>query len=123
MANNKPNQPEPNQPEPNQPEPNRAEPNSAEPNRAEPNKAEPNRVEPMQQDQNNSYQTIIEQQQAQINALIAQTETLNKQIINMVNSGAQFNDNSQPTQPTQPISLSDDMDYSLESLAKDIGRK
>ena len=76
-------------------------------------------------DSTNPYQTIIEQQQAQINALIAQTTALNNQIVNMVTSGAQFNDNqpAQQTQQTQPASLSDDIDYSLESLAKEIGRK
>ena len=80
-------------------------------------------------EQANTYQTIIEQQQAQINALLEQTTALNNQIINMVNSGAQFNDNLQSAQSAKlvqtpsPISLSEDMDYSLESLAKDIGRK
>ena len=79
-------------------------------------------------DSSNPYQTIIEQQQAQIDALIAQTTALNSQIINMVNAGAQFNDNKpaqavQPVQPAQPVSLSDDTDYSLESLAKEIGKR
>ena len=86
-------------------------------------------------DSSNPYQTIIEQQQAQIDALIAQTTALNSQIINMVNAGAQFNDGNNQvsfikpmqttkvTDTTQPIALSDDTDYSLESLAKEIGRK
>lgn len=76
-------------------------------------------------DSTNPYQTIIEQQQAQIDALIAQTTALNSQIIDMVNNGAQFNDAkpAQPAQPVQPVSLADDADYSLESLAKEIGRK
>ena len=79
----------------------------------------------LENDSTNPYQTIIEQQQAQINALIAQTTALNNQIVSMVNSGAQLNDNqpAQQTQQTQPASLSDDVDYSLESLAKEIGRK
>ena len=47
----------------------------------------------------NAYETIIAQQQAQIEALIAQSNTLTQQITNMVNNGAQFN--SQPAQPTQ----------------------
>lgn len=73
----------------------------------------------------NPYNTIIEQQQAQIDALIAQTTALNSQIINMVNNGAQLNDNKlvQPAQSVQPVSLSDDTDYSLESLAKEIGKR
>lgn len=79
-------------------------------------------------DSTNPYKTIIEQQQAQINALIAQTTALNNQIVNMVTSGAQLNDNkpvqsAQSAQPAQPPALSDDVDYSLESLAKEIGRK
>ena len=76
-------------------------------------------------DSSNPYQTIIEQQQAQIDALIAQTTALNNQIINMVNAGAQLNDNqpTQPVPPAQPPALSDDVDYSLESLAKEIGRR
>lgn len=76
-------------------------------------------------DSTNPYRTIIEQQQAQIDALIAQTTALNNQIVSMVTSGAQLNDNksAQQTQQTQSASLSDDVDYSLESLAKEIGRK
>ena len=83
--------------------------------------------EPAQPELANPYQTIIEQQQAQIDALIAQTTALNSQIINMVNNGAQFND-ANPSQPdgaqsVQLHSLADDVDYSLESLAKEIGRR
>ena len=86
---------------------------------------EPAQQEPAQKEPNNPYQTIIDQQQQQINALIEQTTALNNQIINMVNSGAQFNDGKQPEpQPAQqPIALSDDGDYSLESLAKEIGKR
>ena len=75
--------------------------------------------------QTNTYQSIIEQQQAQINALLEQTTALNNQIINMVNSGAQFNDNKpvEPAQLVAPKALSDDEDYSLESLAKEIGKR
>ena len=99
-----------------------------EPAQPEPVQPEPVQPEPAQPEPQNPYQTIIEQQQAQIDALIAQTTALNSQIINMVNSGAQFNDanSAQPVQPTQsvkPVSLADDTDYSLESLAKEIGRK
>lgn len=76
-------------------------------------------------DQANTYQTIIEQQQAQINALLEQTTALNNQIINMVNSGAQFNDGKQQQMPqplVKPLS-EDDADYSLESLAREIGKR
>ena len=91
----------------------------------EPAQQEPSQHDLSQQEPSNPYQTIIEQQQAQINALIEQTTALNNQIINMVNSGAQFNDGKQvESKPIQqPVSLSDDKDYSLESLAKEIGRK
>lgn len=79
----------------------------------------------------NAYQSIIEQQQAQINALLEQTANLNQQIVNMVNSGAQFASTQQPAQveepkPMQqfnPLPLSEGDDWSLESLAKEIGKK
>lgn len=77
----------------------------------------------------NPYESIIEQQQQQIAALMEQTKTLNEQIVNMVQGGAQFTQQAQqqqPTQPTQPIntpSLSDDTDWTLEGLASEIGKK
>ncbi len=79
----------------------------------------------------NAYQSIIEQQQAQINALLEQTANLNQQIVNMVNSGAQFTSTQQPAQAEEPKPmqqfnpqpLSADDDWSLESLAKEIGKK
>ena len=77
----------------------------------------------------NAYQTIIEQQQAQINALLEQTANLNQQIVNMVNSGAQFAstqsaqvEDPKPMQQFNPQPLSDGDDWSLESLAKEIGK-
>lgn len=100
---------------------------------------------PIQSDQN-AYQTIIAQQQAQIDALIAQTNALNGQITQMVQGGMQF---AQPMQqPTQqpmqqpmqqpqypnyyqpanpmqqfnPPALSDNKDWSLEALGKEIGK-
>lgn len=82
------------------------------------------------QENGNAYQTIIEQQQAQIDALLAQTANLNQQIIDMVKNGAQFNDAQQakPVPQTQPVqnlntpSLATGEDYSLEALAKEIGK-
>lgn len=79
---------------------------------------------------NNAYQSIIEQQQAQINALLEQTANLNQQIVNMVNSGAQFA-STQPVQPEEPKPmqqfnpqpLSEGDNWSLESLAKEIGKR
>ena len=90
----------------------------------------------------NAYEGIIQQQQEQINALLAQTKCLNEQIVSMVNNGAQFTQQTQPQrQPQQimqpqpqyqpfaqpafnPMSLaSDGQDFTLEGLAKEIGRK
>ena len=79
--------------------------------------------------QANPYESIIEQQQAQINALLEQTANLNQQIVNMVNSGAQFasaqpqaQPEAKPMQEFNPQPLSANDDWSLESLAKEIGK-
>ena len=88
--------------------------------------AEPN-AEPAQA---NPYESIIEQQQQQIDALLKQTETLNAQITRMVENGAQFNSQpaqtAEPTQPGQafnPKSLAEhDAFLSMEDLAKEIGK-
>ena len=80
--------------------------------------------------QANPYESIIEQQQQQIDALLKQTETLNAQITRMVESGAQFNSQpakpAEPTQPAQafnPKSLAEqDAFLSMEDLAKEIGK-
>ena len=83
----------------------------------------------------NPYQSIIEQQQEQINALLQQTKTLNEQIVSMVNGGAQLNQQQpqpqvqqvQQVQPLNqqfnPVSLASDEDWTLEGLAKEIGKK
>lgn len=79
----------------------------------------------------NAYETIIAQQQAQIEALIAQSNTLTQQITNMVNNGAQFNTQPQTqTQVTQPQSAFNpkslaetDAFLSMEDLAKEIGKR
>ena len=78
-----------------------------------------------------AYETIIAHQQAQIEALITQTNTLTQQITNLVQNGAQL-----PSQPAQPIeqpkpqnafipkSLAEtDAFLSMEDLAKEIGKK
>ena len=78
----------------------------------------------------NAYNVIIDQQKAQIDALLAHTERLNAQIAQMVTSGAQFTDAQQTTQTPAnagvqlpPKSLTDDDDYSLEALGKEIGKR
>lgn len=85
------------------------------------------------QSEQNAYETIIAQQQAQIDALIAQSNTLTQQITNLVQSGAQLN--AQPAQPVQPAqpepaqgfnpkSLAEtDSFLSMEDLAKEIGKR
>ena len=91
---------------------------------------EPQQAAAEQPQQANPYESIIEQQQAQINALLEQTANLNQQIVNMVNSGAQFT-SAQPAQPEEPKPmqqfnpqpLSEGDNWSLESLAKDIGKR
>lgn len=78
-------------------------------------------------DSDNPYELIIEQQQSQIEALIQQTKTLNDQIVTMVASGAQFNQQQSQQQTNQtafnPTSLANQEDYTLESLAKEIGKR
>ena len=83
----------------------------------------------------NAYETIIAQQQAQIEALIAQSNTLTQQITNMVNNGAQFNTqpyvpqwytqvSTDPQSAFNPKSLAEtDAFLSMEDLAKDIGKR
>lgn len=43
----------------------------------------------------NAYQSIVEQQNAQIAALIEQNNALNQQVVNMLQNGAQFNQQQQ----------------------------
>ena len=87
--------------------------------------------------QPNPYQSVIEQQQAQIAALIEQNTALNQQVVNMLQNGAQFNSQPilqpqaqttvqsvQPVQPVQqfnPVSLQSNEDYSLDALGKESG--
>ena len=79
-----------------------------------------------------AYQSIIDQQNATINALMAQNQALNGQIAQMVHSGAQITQQpaqqsaAQPVQPAQtfnPQPLSEGDDWSLESLGKEIGKR
>jgi len=72
----------------------------------------------------NAYKEIISQQQAQIDALLDQTNKLNEQIVNLVQSGGQFAGNDKPAEPAKPVavSLEDDM-MSFEDIAKEIGKR
>lgn len=88
--------------------------------------AEPEQVKPVEMP--NAYNSIIEQQTAQIDALIAQNQSLTEQITKLIQSGAQLG-SAQPMQQVQPMqrfntaSMADNDDWSLESLAKDIGKR
>ena len=136
------------QPTPPQPQPSMITFNTTAP------QPQPAQVTQPLQPANGSYQSIIEQQQAQIDALIQQNNNLNAQVTQMVQNGAQFGQpaqqvqqfqqvqQAQPAQPAQfpnvyqpadmqahplstfnPASLANDEDYSLESLAKEIGKR
>ena len=103
--------------------------------------------QPQQPQMPQAYQSIIDQQNKQISALIAQNQALTGQITQMVQGGAQF---AQPVMQVQqapqqtftpqqgqyppvyecnqtnmfnPAALADDKDYSLEGLAEQIGKK
>ena len=79
-------------------------------------------------EQPNAYASIIEQQNEQIAALIAQNQSLTGQITQLIQSGAQIN-TMQQTQP-QPMmqpsmlqpSLSENDDWSIESLAREMAK-
>lgn len=77
-----------------------------------------------------AYQSIIDQQNEQISALIAANEALTKQVTGLIQNGAQLGtpqqaaqQTPQPMQQFNPQPLSEGDDWSLESLAKEIGRK
>ena len=79
------------------------------------------------QAQPNAYDSIIAQQTEQINALIAQNESLTNQLTQLIKNGAQIGNRQQyvqdPIANLNGVALSDNDDWSLESLAKDIGKK
>lgn len=97
---------------------------------------QPQQIEPQQpqqepQQQQDAFDTILAQKDAQIAALIEQTNSLTQQITQMVQGGVQFT--NQPAQPQQPQAvnpmqqfnppaLSDDDDFSLEALGREIGK-
>lgn len=95
----------------------------------------------------NPYNSIIEEQKAQIAALMDANRQLTEQVTNLITSGAQISHTGTPKQTAtkhaatageyapvygageNPLSqlntpsLADDNDYSLEGLASEIGRK
>ena len=98
----------------------------------------PEQAQPQEQQAPTGYQAIIDQQAQQIDALMQQTQQLNQQIVTLINGGAQINQQAQQAQQVQqaqqaqavnpmstfnPESLANDEDYSLEALAKEIGKR
>ena len=83
--------------------------------------------EPAQQE--NPYKAIIEQQNEQIGALIAQNQSLTQQITKMIQSGVQLNPDNKPMEEsphTEQFELKkyyDDDDLSLDALGKMIGKR
>ena len=74
----------------------------------------------------NAYESIISQQTEQINALIAQNQSLTDQITKLVHGGGQIASAQPAGNPLSQLSapsLASDEDWSLEALAKDIGRR
>ena len=96
----------------------------------------------------NPYDAIIEDQKAQIAALMDANKSLTEQVTNLISSGAQISHDipAQQAKAVKPVAsageytpvygggenplselntpaLSDDTDYSLESLASEIGKK
>lgn len=75
----------------------------------------------------NAYESIISQQTEQINALIAQNQSLTDQITKLVHGGGQIMGaqpvTANPLSQLSAPSLASDEDWSLEALAKDIGRR
>ena len=75
----------------------------------------------------NPYDSIITQQNEQIAALIAQNENLTNQITKLIKNGAQITGTTgykaDPLANINGVSLADNEDWSLEALAKDIGKR
>ena len=99
----------------------------------EPAQAQPDpqaQPEPAQQAQEaNPYQSIIDGQNEQIAALIAANKALTEQVTSFIQNGAQLGTAQQaqpepkPAQTFNAPSLATDESWSLEDLAKEIGRK
>ena len=78
----------------------------------------------------NAYDSIIAQQQAQIEALINANNNLTQQVTQMVQNGAQFYQQQPAPQQMNVLPnfgvmqpLQNNEDYSLEALAKEIGKR
>lgn len=102
------------EPEPAQPAAEPLQP-AAEPEPMQP-AAEPERV--------NAYDSIIKQQTEQINALIAQNQSLTDQMTKLIQNGAQIGQAQQvtPLQQFAPPALSDNNDWSIEELGREMAK-
>ena len=98
-----------------------------EPPAVQPVPPEPVQAAPVQSTHENPYDTIIKEQTEQINALIAHNESLTAQINALIKNGAQIQQSQpivgNPIGALNTASLASDEDWSLEALAKDIGKK
>lgn len=92
-------------------------------------------AQPAQSYDLNVYQTIIDQQKAQIDALMTQNAGLNSQITQMIQGqGVQINDGAHaqppaqvppmvtPAAPPELRAYSDTDDFSMEALGREIGK-
>ena len=86
----------------------------------EDNKSADEAVEPQ-----NAYESIMKEQSEQIAALIAQNESLTNQITHLIKNGAQISQQPahDPLANIMSPSLASDEDWSLEALAKNIGKR
>lgn len=75
-------------------------------------------------EQANAYDSIIKQQTEQINALIAQNQSLTDQMTKLIQNGAQIGQPQQvtPLQQFAPPALSDNDDWSLEALGREMAK-
>ena len=77
----------------------------------------------------NAYDSIISQQTEQINALIAQNQSLTNQITQLVQNGAQIGQPATQTQQVNPLqqlnppALSENDDWSLEELGREMAKE
>lgn len=90
---------------------------------AAPEPAQPAAPEPAQTT-NAGYDSIIQQQTEQINALIAQNQSLTDQMTKLIQNGAQIGQPQQvtPLQQFAPPALSDNDDWSLEALGREMAK-
>ena len=107
--------------------PQQAQPQPAQPQPAQPQPAQPQPAQPQPAQPQSAYDSIITQQQAQIEALINANANLTQQVTQMVQNGAQFYQPQSAQQvthmPTNMVPLQDNEDYSIEALAKEIGKR